>query len=253
MASPAVSADLSALDRQIKKEPVYSGKPRYCLLVFGPAARDRVWVVQDGDTLYVDRNGNGDLSESGKRVPAAKDGAKESGYTFEAGDLVVGGKIHKGLSVSVSPLKWYARNQDLAGIPAIQNALKIDPETAVARLSIEVESARFKGSGVGGRIIQSAGFFDLTGVLAFTDKPADAPVVHLDGPMTVTFYGEVPVLRLGRDNDLILTAGTPGRGGGTFAMLDYQDTIPNGIHPKVEVRWSGDSSRTEVFELKQRC
>ncbi len=30
------------------------------------------WLVRDGDTLYVDRNGNGDLTEPGEKVAAEK-------------------------------------------------------------------------------------------------------------------------------------------------------------------------------------
>jgi hypothetical protein len=63
-----MAADLSKADRTIKKEPTYKTKPKYCLLVFGPEAKTRVWVVIDGDAAYVDRNGNGDLTEPGKRV-----------------------------------------------------------------------------------------------------------------------------------------------------------------------------------------
>jgi hypothetical protein len=251
----ATAADLSKIDRTIAKEPAYQTKDvRYCLLVFGPDAKTRVWLVQDGDTLYVDRNGNGDLTEPGEKVPAAKDaGPKENGYTFEAGDLAVGGKVHKGLTVSLFPLKRYAANPSLADVAAIRNVLKADAAAVVAQLSVDVASARFKGNGVGGRIMQSVGFYDPAGVLTFAAKPADAPVIHLDGPITVSFYGEVPALRLGRDNDLVLAVGTPGRGGGTFAMLAYQDTIPNAVHPKVEVRWPGDPPVKESFELKQRC
>jgi hypothetical protein len=64
---PAVAADLSKIDRSIAREPKYVGKPSYCLLVFGAEAKHRVWIVQDGDALYVDRNGNGDLTEPGER------------------------------------------------------------------------------------------------------------------------------------------------------------------------------------------
>jgi hypothetical protein len=62
------SADLTRIDRTIKKEPVYQGKPKYCLLVFGAQARARVWLVRDGNDYYIDRNGNGDLTETGKKV-----------------------------------------------------------------------------------------------------------------------------------------------------------------------------------------
>jgi hypothetical protein len=64
-----MAADLAAIDRSIKKEPVYASKsPRHVLLVLGLEAKDRVWLVKDGDVLYVDRNGNGDLTEPAKAV-----------------------------------------------------------------------------------------------------------------------------------------------------------------------------------------
>jgi hypothetical protein len=64
----ATAADLTKIDRTIAKEPVYQNKPKYCLLVFGPDAKTRIWLVVDGDVLYVDRNGNGDLTQKGKRM-----------------------------------------------------------------------------------------------------------------------------------------------------------------------------------------
>src|SRR5262249_55442770 len=70
--APAWAFDLDKVERTIAKEPAYQGKPKYCLLVFGPEARGRCWLVQDGDTLYVDRNCNGDLTEAGKRVGNAR-------------------------------------------------------------------------------------------------------------------------------------------------------------------------------------
>src|SRR5215510_10605392 len=60
--------DLTKVDRTIAKEPAYKTKPKYCLLVFGPKAKTRVWLVLDGDVLYVDRNGNGDLTDANERV-----------------------------------------------------------------------------------------------------------------------------------------------------------------------------------------
>ena len=64
------AADLAVVERSLKREPVFeSGRPRYCLLVFGPEATQRVWLVVDGKYLYADycngdvlglvRNGNG--------------------------------------------------------------------------------------------------------------------------------------------------------------------------------------------------
>ena len=103
--------------------------------------------MQDGDTLYVDRNGNGNLTEPAERVSAAKDaGLKEDGYTFEAGDLAVGRRVHKGLSVSLYPLKRYAGNPALADVAVIRNALKADPAAVVATLSVHQTRPGSRGS-----------------------------------------------------------------------------------------------------------
>ena len=39
----------------------------YALLVFGDREPTYRWLILDGDTLYVDLNANGDLTESGER------------------------------------------------------------------------------------------------------------------------------------------------------------------------------------------
>jgi hypothetical protein len=67
-AAPAAAIDLTRIDRTIAKEPAYQSKPKYCLLVFGSDAKTRIWLVLDGDRLYVDRNGNGDLTLGPERV-----------------------------------------------------------------------------------------------------------------------------------------------------------------------------------------
>jgi hypothetical protein len=72
---PATAADLAKIDRTLAKEPAYKGKPAYCLLAFGPDAKARVWLVKDGDALYLDRNGNGDLTEAGERLGEKSPGA----------------------------------------------------------------------------------------------------------------------------------------------------------------------------------
>ena len=76
-ASAGDAPDLSKIERRIAKEPAYVCKaPLYGLYVFGPKATTRVWAVFDKssadkqgyDVLYFDRNANGDLTESSKRI-----------------------------------------------------------------------------------------------------------------------------------------------------------------------------------------
>src|SRR5262249_33335382 len=114
-AVPLSAADLTQLDRKITREPAYKSQPKYCLLVFGPEAVTRVWLVQDGDTLYVDRNGNGDLTDPGEKVSADKrDGAEEGQYTFKVGDVRDGPRLHKELTVFVSKIDHLADQDESA-------------------------------------------------------------------------------------------------------------------------------------------
>ena len=259
--TPLVANDLTKVERSLAKEPVYqSKKPKYGLLVFGPKAADRVWLVLDGTTLYVDRNGNGDLTEPGEKIAAKVEKARdpaEDGYSFEVGDVTVGGKVHKGLAVGFLPLAKYADHPSFANVAPLHAALKADPKALGAFVSVDVASDRFKGGGSGGRLTCSASLFDDNGIFQFADRPANAPIVHFDGPLQITFFGQRPTLKLQRENDLVLVVGTPGHGPGTFAALAYEDAIPVGVHPTVEIAWpakdKGGPPLTQRYELKDRC
>ena len=91
---------LSRVDRRLL-EPAGLVKPRYCLLVFGPQAKTRVWIVEAGENLYVDRNANGDLTEPGEAFTPTErrefmtigEDRREVPYrewTYTVGDLVPG-------------------------------------------------------------------------------------------------------------------------------------------------------------------
>jgi hypothetical protein len=259
VAGPA-AAGAPKIDRTLVKEPAYRTKaPRYGLLLFGPGGKDRVWLVHDGDTLYVDRNGNGDLTEPGEKVAAEKKPGRdpaEDGYSFDVGEVTVGGRTHKGLAVYFVPLKVYA-NGTLGKRADVKAALAKDPQAAAVRLTVEAEVPGLKGGGLGGRAAFSAGPIDLAGVLQFAEKPADAPAVRSGGPLQVTFYAERPELRVGRGSELVLVVGTPGVGPGTFAMLDYEGTVPANVKPVADVvlpaAKPGAPPLKEKWEIKERC
>lgn len=84
--------ELSSIERSLRREPVYQSKaPHYALLVFGPRAEHRCWLVVDGDRLDLDRNGNGDLTEAGEclrcsQVLGIGPGAQR---WFEGGDILL--------------------------------------------------------------------------------------------------------------------------------------------------------------------
>jgi hypothetical protein len=53
------------------KEPKYSGSPRYGLITID-GGKAKVWFVVDGTQLYMDKNGNGDLTDDGPAIASKK-------------------------------------------------------------------------------------------------------------------------------------------------------------------------------------
>jgi len=177
-APPVAATDLTKIDRTIVKEPAYKGKPAYCLLVFGPEAKTRAWVVMDGDLIYIDRNGNGDLTEPGKQVVW-----KGNLKTMELGS------IHSpdGKSRCTVSLHKFPASVRLMGSDEVKQRYMVgDPDSDP---------------------------------LVFADRPVDAPVVHVGGPLTIDLsYYDRLCLRV--------RVGTVGLGKGTFAALVLPDVAP---------------------------
>jgi RNA polymerase sigma factor (sigma-70 family) len=255
----AGAARLARADRTIKKEPAYQGQPKYCLLVFGPQAKDRVWLVLDGDTLYVDRNGNGDLTEAGEHIPApAFIPSKDDDYLFarersiEVGDISVGGLTHTGLVLKQAQ---YRRKPLMPNVPGAQTPQELQehvdkvwkqvPDGIASRVYINLDTKCYGLFGdTKGQQVKHMAWMDRNGVLAFADRPQDAPVIHFGGRLTLYLR---PGEKLFRGQELEATdvftgaetafwLGTPGLGAGTFTIMQH-DLVPKDVHPLAEIRF----------------
>lgn len=245
------AADLSSVSRKITKEPKYQSQPKYCLLVFGPEAKTRVWLVQDGPVLYVDRNGNGDLTDAGERLAATKsEYADEGDYTFKVGEIRDGNRRHTDLVVSVTKLQNIAA-QD----PTAARLLTKNPKARANSVRVAMDQPRWKGTGVGGRVDWQTSL-DFNDLLQFSDKPQDAPIIHFGGPLQATLFGQNR-LTIDRDEDVVLGVGAPGVGPGTTAFIGYEGLMPENLYPVLEITYppkkAGDTPVQERYELKERC
>lgn len=222
-----VGSDLKKVDRFIKKEPTYQSKsPKYCLLVFGPEAKTRVWLVLDGDTLYIDRNGNGDLTEQGERVKGKiRESESKKIADFVAGDVLdVDGKTkHTDISVMLLALK-----------------------------NSKVGHTFVSGTVAGRHSFQVA--MDLSQDQQFADRPQDAPIIHFGGPLQMELLSEQT--ELVRGEDLIAMVGVQGLGKGTFAGLIHK-TVPAEVHPVAEFEFLNRKPGGLIVKLKvllkERC
>ena len=225
LAAPSPGADLAKVDRTLKKEPAYKGQPKYCLLVFGPEARTRVWLVLDGDTLYADLNGNGDLTEPGERFEGkqTRPGVSDPSYPFrsflEFSLPDIPGRtayrrlsvIHTLLKEELSP-KWRG-NDELTARRAEHPGMARVGVTAYIR----------------GKVRQQA-------VTDFADRPGEAPVIHIDGPLTFTALFSPKLERGNKPAEIQVGLGTRGLGWDAFALLSY-DEVPESARPLAEVEF----------------
>jgi hypothetical protein len=219
--------DLSKVDRRIAKEPAYVCKqPLYGLYVFGPKATTRVWAVFDKstpdkaeyDVLYFDRNANGDLTESSKRIVGA-------GGSFRIGDLAdpATGDVHTDVNISRRPepdgsvmihMKWKGKH-DLAG--------GYSPEP--------------------GPYTQ------------FTPKPADAPVMWpgAEGPLSFEKW-TWNKLTIGGSDDLRVFIGHQGVGKNTFCGMSDK-FLPQSVPVLATVIYTDGEGkeRRAQSELRERC
>ncbi len=246
------AADLSSIPRKIGKEPKYQSPPKYCLLVFGSEAKTRVWLVQDGPVLYVDRNGNGDLTDAGERIEAAKSSdAGDGEFGFHAGAIRDGDRTHPELDVFVTNLDRLAGEDR-----SITEFLNQHPKAKGYSVRASLDQPGWKGSGINGCVQYMTFLFDVHGVLQFADKPAEAPIIHFGGQLRVTLFGQQRLM-IDRDEDVVLGVGTPGVGPGTTAYIEYEGVIPADLNPVLEITYSpkkpGDSPVRERYELKERC
>lgn len=249
--APAVAADLSKIDRTIAKEPSYQTKQMaYCLLVFGPEAKARVWLVQDGETLYVDRNGNGDLTEADERV-SLKEKAEQYRW-FEAGDIKDGPLTHTGLSVTQSRVteEQVANPKEFARVKARSAEAWTWSVTSTAERPADDTRPL-------PRKISYVANGDGLGFLLFGKTPQDAPVVHLNGPWSLGLQDWKQRLIAGRKSQLQIGVGTPGIGPGTFSFVRYSGTIPPDAYPAADITFPpktpAGTPTVKQYTLTDRC
>ncbi len=202
--APGAAAHLTKIDRTIAKEPVYKNKPKYCLLVFGPEAKARVWLVLDGEGLYVDRNSNGDLTEEGERSERTVGTGRSTFHEFEVRDL-----RPEGHTTSTCLHAWSYRSR-------------------AERVRLELL--------VDGKPWRVAGADEVPdGPLHFGDRPEHAPVVHIDGPLTFKVRGrDVPALVPGKKSSFSVYVGTPGFGIGSWTGI-IGEMWPQSMTPVAEI------------------
>jgi len=241
---PTAAVDLTKIDRSIRKEPVYQSKdPQYCLYVFGPEAKVRVWLVLDGDVLYVDRNGNGDLTEPGERIAPrwALHNSPERPDAKVMREFDLSRRIKDGqpegepILSCVPDVFWLYVSQFIPADDRTDAGAELD-----RKRPFYVAVARAFGCGQ---------YSDL----AFARRSGDAPILHFDGPRQLAVSDRSETLRRGETSWLAVYLKTPGLG--ATVTTDFDDSVA-GTHPVAEIecppRRPGDEPVRFRLELPGR-
>jgi hypothetical protein len=178
----------------------------------------------------VDLNRNGDLTDPGEKVRAV--GENDSTITFKVGIPGDGTATH---ALQVDFFKASTFQQEERG-----------PWVALLTLAW----TRNRSFGAWG---------DETGMLFFAPRPADAPVLHIDGPLQIGFECHQPLQQKSSGvYELNVGVGTKGLGRGSFAHLKYWNgAVPDGVKPHAVLEFpsprpGGPPVRVEAV-LGQRC
>lgn len=276
-AGVAGAQDLAKIERSIAKQPAYASKePKYCLLVFGPKAETRVWLVLDlaydplrekpgkADALYADLNGDGDLTDPKERIPVT---------------VVTKKSFELGLPTRIG--SFDVKDHDM-NVPSfhVGNVTSREGKTTYAKLSVDVGwyifgrpdrqvTVSVDTPGYGRQSVGGPEWW-------FARSPAKAPVIWFDGALTlrlapsgllhmpVDYTGKEPPppwheeFPLVRDKTMPLRVqlGSAGLGVGTFNTIPC-DKPPADVHPIAKVVFPHTDAKQPplevTVELTKRC
>lgn len=205
--------DLTTLDRTIRVEPAYPATPAYCLFVFGPQARHKVWVVRAGNDLFIDRNGNGDLTDPGERLSFG-------GTSVSFGDIVEPDtkRVHRNFRLNFRP----------GGFRAWVNASRLGQQMVATQ---EHEKPNFAPRPEEAPIIHFDGSLTMSRYSTLEKLPRGAT-------------------RQTEDNSLRVMLGSAGLGKGTFAAVIY-DCVEKRGPLMVEIDYPSGPAPSQRFRVTQ--
>jgi hypothetical protein len=239
LAGQTRTVDLAKIDRSLRKEPAYQSKqPRYCLLVFGPQAKTRVWVVLDGGVLYLDRNGNGDLTDPGERITAEELHPErpdvEVVYRFELT------KARDEPILTCGPeVRWFQVVQYVPRADWHDQAWVKSQQERPYSFAVTTKTGHCRRA-----------------VFRFATNSQEAPILHFDGPrgFVLSDQFDQPRFRPGESCELAVELHTQGW---NASVRTYFEEVPEDAHPVADIEFppgrpGEDPIRVRV-ELTERC
>ena len=209
---------------RIIREPAYQFTPKYCLITLGSSGDVKVWMVEDGKRLFVDKNANGDLTDDGPPIEPSNVrtlGANRWDFEYLLDAIT---PTNGSRATQFDLRRWnYGDKEDSYG------------------LSLSVN----------GQMPMYAGWF---GTFWSTNRET-APVIHLGGPFTPELLRRKEFTIGEKGQRLSLCFINPGSGPGAESRLSI-DALPSSVVPILNIEWptaGGSVPLRTSYPLTQRC
>jgi hypothetical protein len=207
-------------DSRPRVEPKYESTPYYLRAIFGfgPQPNDPIWIVYDGRNLYIDRNGNGDLTDAGEKV--------------------VGSETEKG-----KPQSWWQIGNLGEGTPSIASGGMYESR---GRQVVQIHFAATDNKLYSGRNTYPA----------VTTDPAKSLIINYTGPLTVGLYRPDLAFKKSKEEEFYYVLGTAGRTKHEFASIN-RDKVPATAYAEMTITFppkeAGKDPVVKKYTLKSQC
>lgn len=215
---------VSHFERSSIKEPTYQSTPKYSLITLGNTGEVKVWMVEDGKRLFVDKNANGDMTDDGPPIqPSNVRDLGANRWDFEY------------LLNAITPTNGSRQTR------FVLRRWDYGEKKESYGLSLFVD----------GQMPMYAGWF---GTFWSTNREK-APVIHFGGPFTPKLLRRKDFTIGETQQRLSLCFLNPGSGAGAESRLSI-DALPPLAVTKLNIEWptvGGSAPLRTSYKLTQRC
>lgn len=207
------------------KEPTYSGSPRYGLISVD-GGKGMVWFVIDGTKLYLDRNGDGDLTDDGPPIESKKLDYLPKPHVF---------------------FEWPSLSPQGASAKLTEGSMLAYAQGGEYRIG----DFRHKVDG-------KFWFYRNRGV-TLAAKASEAPILNLGAPLGLLFdfiNGTDGTLSKSKPNEFYIQIGSQGSETGAFLCRTYED-MPKDAYIEADFQFVDQRNASNklhlIAQLRTRC
>lgn len=230
---------LRQVSMSLMTEPTYFGTPRYTLVVIGKDLAKQHWIAIDDKNAYVDKNGNGDLTDEGEAIPIDKTPV-DSGpnHEFRMQNFRIGMVAGHKLNLWV-----WRENSDFK------------PDRLENALLTEWRKERVKHGLVCATIYRNLEAHAQQMPIVFSPKKEHSQITQIDGDLTCDIVLNEMTLLRDSDNRLNVHVGTLGvraknsRFFPSFARLSLTE-IPDKIAPIATLKFDNENDKENKIEIE---